>query len=124
MPFDGYEAVVPCRLLMRCIANSFAAEVEEACGSTADAACNAKTKLVEAKLAMVRAAGLFQCGSAVSRVRWINTGDRLQRDEIDGRLQGGLGPHQGGSGCDRSFRFTYQGGISPFRKHKRERRFR
>lgn len=63
--------------LMRCIARNVAAEVEEARGSTADAACNAKTKLVEPKLEMVGAAGLFHCGSAVSRVRWINTRDRL-----------------------------------------------
>jgi len=71
---------------------------------------------------MVRAAGLFQCGAAVSPVHWINTRDRLQRDEIDGCLQGGLGPRQGGSRCHRSSRFTYQGGIFPLGKHKRERR--
>jgi hypothetical protein len=45
--------------LNRCIANKFVTEVEEARGPTADAACNAKNKLVEAKLEMVRAAGLF-----------------------------------------------------------------
>jgi Cytochrome oxidase complex assembly protein 1 len=65
-------------LLERCIANNFVAEVEEARGSTADAA----TELVEAKLEMVPATGLFHCGSAVSRVHWINTRDPLQRDEI------------------------------------------
>jgi hypothetical protein len=65
------------------VANNFVAEVEEARGSTADAACNSKTKLVEAKLEMVRAAGLFHCGAAVSGVHWINTRDRFQRDEID-----------------------------------------
>ena len=84
----------------RRVANNFVTEVEEACGSTVDAACNTKTKLVEAKLEMVRAAGLFHCGPAVSGVLWINTGDRLQRDEIDRRLQGGIGPRQGGSRCD------------------------
>ena len=31
------------------------------------------TKLVEAKLEMVRAAGLFHCGAAVGRVRWLDT---------------------------------------------------
>src|SRR5262245_33023093 len=108
----------------RCIANSFVAEVEEARGSTADTACKAKTKLVEAKLEMVRPAGLFHYGFGVSRVHWINPSDRLQRDEIDGRLQGGLGPRQGGPGGDQSSRFTYQGGISSFGKHKRERRGR
>ena len=55
---------------------------------------------MEAKLEMVRPVSLFQCGSAVSRVHWIDTRDRLQRDEIHGRLQGGLGPRQGGSRCD------------------------
>jgi Cytochrome oxidase complex assembly protein 1 len=66
-------------------------EVEEGCGSAADAACNTKTKLVEAKLEMVRAAELFHCGASVSSVHWINTRDCLQRDEIDRRLQGGIG---------------------------------
>jgi hypothetical protein len=70
-------------LVERCVANNFVTEVEEARGSTARAACNTKTKLVEAKLEMVRADGLFHCDAAVSGVRWINTPDRLQRDEID-----------------------------------------
>ena len=82
------------------VANNFVTEVEEDRGSTVGAACHTRTKLVEAKLEMVRAAGLFHCGAAVSRVRWINTRDRLQRDEIDRRLQGGIGPRQGGSRCD------------------------
>ena len=107
---------------MRCVANNFTAEVEEIRGSTADAACNAKTKLVEAKLEMVRPVRLFQCGAAVSPLRWINNRDRLQCDEIDGRLQRGLGARKSGSRRDRSSRFTYQGGISPFGQHKRERR--
>ena len=81
----------------RCVTNNFVTEVEEAWEPTVDAACNTRTKLVEAKLEMVRAAGLFHCGSAVSRVRWINSRDRLQRDEIDRRLQGGISPRQSGS---------------------------
>ena len=81
--------------LNRCIANNFVTGVEEADGPTIDAACNTKTKLVEAKLEMVRAAGLFHCGAAVSGVRWIDSRDCLQRDEIDRRLQGGIGPRQG-----------------------------
>ena len=83
--------------LNRCIANNFIVEVEEADGPTAHAACNPKTKLVEAKLEMVRATWLFHDGAAVSRVRWIDTRDRLQRDEIDRRLQGGISPRQTGS---------------------------
>ena len=74
------------------VANKFVTEVEEARGSTADAAGNTKTKLVETKLEMVRATGLFHRCAAICRVRWINTRDRLQRDEIDRRLQGGIGP--------------------------------
>ena len=100
MSLDGYEAVVPCGCLKRYVANNFVTEVEEARGSTAGAACNTKAKLVEAKLEMVRAAGLFHCGAAVSGIRRINTRDRLQCDEIDRRLQGGIGPRQGGSRCN------------------------
>jgi len=85
--------------LQRYVANNFIAEVEEARGSTTNAACDSKTKLVEAKLEMVRASGLFHCGAAVSGVRWINTRDRLQRDEIDRCLQGSIGPRQSGSDC-------------------------
>ena len=65
------------------VANQFTTDVEEARGSTADAACTPKTKLVEAKLEMVRAIRLFDCGAALSGVRWINTRDRLHRDEIN-----------------------------------------
>jgi hypothetical protein len=86
--------------LKRYVANNFVTEVEGARGSTVDAACNTKAKLVEAKLEMVRADGLFHYGDDVSGVHWINTGDRLQRDEIDRRLQGGISPRQGGSRCD------------------------
>jgi hypothetical protein len=63
--------------LERYIANNFITEVEEARGSTINAACDTKAKLVEAKLEMVRAAGLFHCGTAVSGVRWINSRDRV-----------------------------------------------
>ena len=78
--------------LNRCIANNFADELEKSRGSSADAACTAKTELVEAKLEMVRAGRLFHRSSAVSRVRWINSRDRLQRDEIHRCLPGGIGP--------------------------------
>ena len=68
---------------MRYVVNNFVVEVEDACGATADAARNTKTKLVEAKLEMVCAAGLFHCSAAVRRIRWFNTLDRLQCGEID-----------------------------------------
>src|ERR1700741_5311601 len=100
MSLDGYEAVVPWRLLERCVANNIVAEVEEACGSTDDAACDFATEFVEAKLEMVRAVRLFQCCADVSRVHWIDTRDRLQRDEIHRCLSGGVGPRQGGSRFD------------------------
>jgi len=80
MPLDGWEAVVP---LKRYVANNFVIEVDVARGSTARTVCNTKAKLVEQKLEMVRADGLLDCGTAVSGVRRINTGDRLQCNEID-----------------------------------------
>lgn len=86
MSLDSYEAVVPCGCLKRYFANNFVAEVEEVRGPTADAGCDIKTKLVDAKLEMVCAAWLFHCGAAVCCVRWINNRDLLQRDEIDGCL--------------------------------------
>jgi hypothetical protein len=84
----------------RYVANNFVTEIEEARGPIINGACKIKTKLVEAKLEMVRAAGLFHYNAAVPGVCRINTRDRLQRDEIDRRLQGSVGPCQGGSCCD------------------------
>ena len=81
--------------LQRYVANNLVSELEDAHGSTPNAAANRETKLVEAKLEMVRAVRLLDYSAAVSRVRWINTRDRLQRDEIDRCLQGGIGPRQG-----------------------------
>ena len=63
--------------LNRCIANNFITEVEEVRGPTAGATCNTTAKLVEAKLEMVRATGLFHWGVTGSRVYWINTPDGL-----------------------------------------------
>src|SRR5947208_13750826 len=69
--------IVTLERLNRCIANKFITEVEEARGPTADAVCNPKTKLVEAKLEMVSASGLFQHCAAISVVHRINIRDRL-----------------------------------------------
>ena len=55
-------------LLERCVANNFVTDVEEARGSTADATCIPKTKLVEAKLEMVCAGRVFHSGTAVHGV--------------------------------------------------------
>jgi hypothetical protein len=63
----------PAIIATNSIANNFVTEVEEARGPSVDAACNTKTKLVEAKLEMVCAAGLFHRGAAVSGVRWIDS---------------------------------------------------
>ena len=84
----------------KCVANQFTTEVEVTRGPIADAACNSQTKLVEPKLEMVRAGGLFHCGAFVYHFYWVNTHDRFQRDEIDSRLQRSIGPSQCGSGCD------------------------
>ena len=73
---------------------------------------------------MVRAAGLFHCSATVSRIRWINSLDRLQRDEIHRRLQRGIGANKGESCCDRSSRLTYQRWIPRLGKHERQRRIR
>ena len=74
---DGWEAVTPCRSLNRAIANSFVTEVEEMYGSADDTACDLQTKLVEAKLEMVRAAGLFHCGVGIHHFCWLDTCDCL-----------------------------------------------
>ena len=108
----------------RGVANTFLTEVEKVCGSTIDPACNTETKLVDTKLEMVRAAGLFHCTAAVRRIRWINSGDRLQRDEIHRCLQRSVGASKGGSRCNRGARFTDKGGIPRLRKLKRQRRIR
>jgi len=56
--------------------------VEHPRESTCTSSIARKNKLVDTKLEMVRAAGLFHCNAAVLRVRWINSDDRLRRDEI------------------------------------------
>lgn len=69
--------------LKRYVANNFATEVQEPRGPIGDAASNSQTKLVEAKLEMVRAAGLFQYRADVPPVCRIDTRDRFQHAEID-----------------------------------------
>ena len=53
---------------------------------TAASSSGAKTKLVEAKLEMVRAAWLFQHSDVVRRFCRVNRPDRIQRNEIERRL--------------------------------------
>ena len=83
------------------IAKSFAFEVEKLYGAESAATfLNAKTKLVEAKLEMVRAAWLLQHRGVVRSFCCFSALDRIQRSEIDGRLQRRLGPSQGASHSD------------------------
>src|SRR5215471_10241183 len=112
------------RSLKRGVANSFVTEVVKVCGSAADAVCNTKTKLVEAKLKMVCAAGLFHYGAAGRPFRCLDIRGRLQRDEIYRCLQGRVGPGAARRRCDRDSRFTYQRWISHVGEHQRQRRDR
>ena len=91
----------------RSVAKNFASEVEKLRG--ADSAANflnGKTKLVETKLEMVRAGWLLQYGSVVRRFCWFSSLDRIQRSEIDRRLQRRFGQSKGASCCHRSPRFA------------------
>lgn len=72
----------------RSVAKSFAFEVENFCGAdSAISFFDAKTKLVETELEMVRSPWLLQHSGIVRRFRWLGDVDRIQRREIDGRLQ-------------------------------------
>jgi hypothetical protein len=68
----------------RSVAKRCAFEVEQLGGAESAANfLNAKTKLVEAKLEMVRATWLLQHRGVVRRFCWLRRLDRLQRSEID-----------------------------------------
>jgi hypothetical protein len=85
---------------------------------------DAKTKLVEAELEMVRAAWLLQHRSVVRRFYCVSRVDRIHRSEIDRRLQRCLSPGEGAPCGRRGPWFAYYRGISCIRKHKRQRRIR
>src|SRR5215471_15892514 len=102
------------------VAKILAFRVEHQRGSTCTSSIAGKNKLVDTKLEMVRAAGLFYCSTAVPRIRWINSGDRLQRYEIHRCLQRSVGSSKGGSRCNRGARFTDKRWIPSLGKHKRE----
>lgn len=103
-------------------ANCFLPEVEEARGSAAHATGKANAKLVDTKLEMVRAGWLFHPHVALPRVRWIDTPDRLQRDEIDGRLQGRASPREDEPCRDRCLGLACQRAIFHVGKYERQRR--
>ncbi len=68
----------------RSVAKSFEFEVEKLCGAdTATNFLNGKTKLVEAKLEMVRSPWLLQHSGIIRRFRWLRDVDRVHRSEID-----------------------------------------
>ena len=71
------------------------AEVERLRGAESGGSCNAKAQLVDAKLEMVRAGWLLQHVDIVRRLCWLDRVDRIQRDEIDWRLQRCPGASQG-----------------------------
>jgi hypothetical protein len=64
------------------IAQSFAAEVERLHGAESLGSSNATTKLVEAKLELVRASWLLRHIDIVRLVCCLGRTDRVQRDEI------------------------------------------
>jgi hypothetical protein len=68
--------------LKRSIAKGFAAEVERPRGPKSGGSSSTKTKLVEAKLGMVRAAWLLQHVGIVRRLFWLDRANCVQRDEI------------------------------------------
>ena len=77
---------------------------------------------METELEMVRAAWLLQHRGIVRSFCWLSCLDRIQRSEIDRRLQRRLGQSKGASCGHRSTWFACHGRISCFRKHERERR--
>jgi len=91
----------------RSVAKSFEFEVEKLCGAdTATTFLNGKTKLVEAKLEMVRSRWLLQYGGVVHRFCWFSGLDRIQRSKIDRCLQRRLGQSKGAPSGRRSPRFA------------------
>ena len=113
------------RKIQGMIAKSFAADVEKLHGAKSAAnSPSAKTKLVEAKLDVVRAGWLLQHVGIVGRLCCFDRVDRVQRDEIHRRLQRRFDPGPGAPFCNRGSRIADQRGISSLWKYERERRIR
>jgi len=113
------------RKIQGMIAKSFAADVEKLHGAKSAAnSPSAKTKLVEAKLDVVRAGCLLQHVGIVGRLCCFDRVDRVQRDEIHRRLQRRFDPGPGAPFCNRGSRIADQRGISSLWKYERERRLR
>ena len=80
----------------RLVAKDLAFNVESLRGSdTGTGSSIAKTKLVDAKLEMVRSGWLFQYCAVIRRFCWLSCLDRIQRGKIDGRLQRFFGSGEG-----------------------------
>ena len=108
----------------RLVAKDLAFNVESLRGSdTGTGSSIAKTKLVDAKLEMVRSGWLFQYCAVIRRFCWLSGLDRIQRNKIDQCLQRCAGPGEGTPCRHRGPWFAYHGRISGLRKHKRQRRF-
>ena len=108
----------------RLVAKDLAFNVESLRGSdTGTGSSIAKTKLVDAKLEMVRSGWLSQYCAVIRRFCLLSGLDRIQRNKIDQCLQRCAGPGQGTPCRHRGPWFAYHGRISGLRKHKRQRRF-
>src|SRR5437867_9675958 len=80
----------------RLVAKDLAFNVESLRGSdTGTGSSIAKTKLVDAKLEMVRSGWLFQYCAVIRRFCLLSGLDRIQRNKIDQCLQRCAGPGQG-----------------------------
>jgi len=85
----------------RSVAKSFAFEVNNLRGAEpADNFVNGKTKLVETELEMVRSPWLLQHCAIISRFCCLSRLHRIQRCEIDRRLQRRFGQSKGTSRGD------------------------
>ena len=109
----------------RLVAKNFAFDVQRLRGAdTPTSSSEAKTKLVEAELEMVRPGWVLQHSRVIRRFCGRSRPDRIQRSEIDGCLQRCADPGQGAPCCHRGAWFAYYRGISSLGKHERQRRVR
>ena len=109
----------------RVVAKEFASDVQRPRGAdTVSSFSDAKTKLVEAELEMVRPGWVLQHSRVIRRFCGRSRPDRIQRSEIDGCLQRCADPGQGAPCCHRGAWFAYYRGISSLGKHERQRRVR
>src|SRR5262249_13001052 len=109
------------RTLQDGVAKTVGFGVEQLRGSYPADSSNTKTKLVEAKLEMVCAAGLFHCGTACRPLRSLTCRTSRQRDAIHGWIQGCATPGAARRRRNRRARVTYKRCISHVAAHQRQR---